>query len=226
MTGAFETLVTAGSSDPYGISALREPAVTFDGEAVAFSGFTNGQWQIFIVMADGTRTMQVTNSAREHSEPSWHPNGWLMFTVKETNGSFALWRTDSDNNGQIIELSLWPNARDGSYAQDGTLAYIDGNGEHLIIRSMTEDSVATTYIDELGNYTLLSPVFGGVDGQVLTYSRMTRERLNNGNFRFAGEGHLLFTWFGHGQGGRSIIPFAIAEDHYVQDLVAVSCLNG
>jgi TolB protein len=84
------------------------PSWSPDGERIAFSAGTEGASQIFVIEADGSNLMQLTDDAEDSTDPTWSPDGaWIAFTrggdhtdiyALTPDGSYERRMTDSPEN--------------------------------------------------------------------------------------------------------------------------------
>jgi dipeptidyl aminopeptidase/acylaminoacyl peptidase len=76
------------------------------GGVIAFSSWQNGNWQIYLMNADGSGQMRVTIGVQGGYEPYWSPDGTKL--VFQYNG---LWIADIAND-EISRLPLKPGKGD------------------------------------------------------------------------------------------------------------------
>ena len=66
------------------------------GEELAFASDRTGQFEIWVVKADGTGLRQVTSGPGAKTWPAWSPDGkWIMFTLMK-DGRQRLWLIGAD----------------------------------------------------------------------------------------------------------------------------------
>lgn len=73
-----------------------QPAFSPDGKFISFASDRNGNWDIFIIKAEGqTTTWQVTTSQNDDLHPSWSPDGSkLVYMSKSVTCDWDLWVYD------------------------------------------------------------------------------------------------------------------------------------
>ena len=65
----------------------RQPNWSPTGERILFQKFENGQWDIWVMPADGTQRRQVTSGVGDKTDASFSPDGqWIVYSSDE--GSF------------------------------------------------------------------------------------------------------------------------------------------
>jgi tricorn protease len=119
-TGGVARRLTAG------IGTVSQPAFSWDGSEIAFSGDYNGNSDVYIVAASGGVPRRLTY----HPSPDW-VIGWtrdgkqVLFTSQRNSyESFSRLFTISRDGGFPTQLPL-PIAAEGSYSPDGSqLAYV------------------------------------------------------------------------------------------------------
>lgn len=82
-------------------------------EMIAFSRLTDGNWQIWVVLPDGSGLKQLTQSPIDKRAPAWSPDGTKLayrttkgelFVVDLANGRETQWLTGYEN----IDDPRWP----------------------------------------------------------------------------------------------------------------------
>ena len=66
-------------------------------DQIAFNSDRDGDWEIFVMDADGTNARQVTNNDVKDNRPAWSPNGRVLTFFREQKGEKAgpgLWTVD------------------------------------------------------------------------------------------------------------------------------------
>ncbi|WP_420583408.1 TolB family protein [Reichenbachiella sp.] len=97
-----------------------------DGTQILFASNRNGNWDVFLMNADGNHVRQLTTENFDERRPSWHPNGRYVLFESNQSGKFELFQIElADLSIQQIEI---PNTTGtpifASYSQDGkSIAY-------------------------------------------------------------------------------------------------------
>jgi TolB protein len=88
------------------------PAVSPDGQFIAFCSDRNGSWDVFVMPIDGGKAVQLTNDSAHDLHPSWSPDGnRIVFSrLGQQTGRWEMWVADvtSVNNAQFIGFGLFP----------------------------------------------------------------------------------------------------------------------
>lgn len=88
------------------------PAISPDGERLAYASNRSGNWDIFVMPTEGGRSIQITNAGADELHPSWSPEGdKLVFCrMGEVSGQWELWVADVFNSGSstFIGFGMFP----------------------------------------------------------------------------------------------------------------------
>ena len=79
--------------DPMG--DIRDPAVSYDGKRIVFAWRKGGehQFHLYIISADGSDLHQITDGAYDDFEPTWLPDGGIMFVSSRCMRWVPCWYT-------------------------------------------------------------------------------------------------------------------------------------
>jgi len=128
------------SIDPNGAGALdltaangfseERPAVSADGERVAFQSYRDEGWNVFSMNADGSGQLDLTNTKEPviNFEPAWSPDGSKVVFMRQglTPGEQDIWVVDA-NGTNAVDLTKSPEVNESSpeFSPDGTkIVYI------------------------------------------------------------------------------------------------------
>lgn len=118
--------VTSGPGDDLG--AAYSP----DGSRIAFASNRDGNFEIYVVDADGRNPVRVTHSEANESEPAWSPDGQRLVFQSDASGAPQIWIMNADGSGQQA-LTEGPANMEPAVSPDGaTIAFSsirDGNYE-------------------------------------------------------------------------------------------------
>ena len=115
----------------------RMPCWSPSGNQIVFASDRSGNWDIWVMNADGTGVIQLTNDIQVELRPVWSPNGqkiafergsdvWVM----DANGASPLNLTNGV--GAFNGLPTWsPNSQSIAFERDGDIYRINANGTGL-----------------------------------------------------------------------------------------------
>lgn len=88
------------------------PAVSPDGQYIAYCSDRNGSWDVFVMPADGGKSVQVTTDASHDLHPSWSPDGSRLVFCRlgQQTGRWEMWVAEVSNptSAQFIGFGLFP----------------------------------------------------------------------------------------------------------------------
>ena len=127
------------------------PALSPDGQMIAFEARVGNYHQIMLLDVSGGQTRQLTFGEYQHHAPSWHPDGRRLLMSSDRGGDYGIWELDLDTLG-LRQLSFLPgDERDAAYNRRGDrLAFVQriGNSEQLLVREA--DGRVTRLLSETG----------------------------------------------------------------------------
>ncbi len=87
------------------------PAISPDGQRVAFMSRRSGNWEIYVVDADGDNLQRLTDDPAQDGLPAWSPDGRALAFVSDRGGQWAVWAitpTGADAQ-QLFEMQGSPD---------------------------------------------------------------------------------------------------------------------
>ena len=100
-----------------------DPAWSPDGTKIAFKSNRDGDMEIFVMNADGTGLLQLTNNLVGDHEPSWSPDGQQIVFHSNRDGDLDLYVMNADGSSGENPIQLTNNAtneEDAVWSPDGT----------------------------------------------------------------------------------------------------------
>lgn len=85
----------------------RDPAWSPDGSRIAFSSDRAGDFEIYVMNADGTGVTRLTDHPGSDLSPSWSPDGHRLAFESDRNGDFEIYVVNSDGSG-LVNLTQHP----------------------------------------------------------------------------------------------------------------------
>jgi len=112
----------AGSPLPAPLNASTNyvPRWSPDGTRLAFYSNRDGNWNLYLINADGTGLARLTDDPTSDTGPEWSPDGRALVFQSNRHGDWEIYRLELAT-GALLRLTTDP-ARDSnpSYSPDGT----------------------------------------------------------------------------------------------------------
>lgn len=67
------------------------PALSSDGQKITFMSNRDGNWEVYLVNADGSSPTRLTDDPAMDGLPTWSPDGRVIAFVSNTGGEWAIW---------------------------------------------------------------------------------------------------------------------------------------
>ncbi|MBI1877772.1 MAG: PD40 domain-containing protein [Chloroflexi bacterium] len=93
------------------------PAPAPDGQKIAFMSLQEGNWDIYIVNADGSNLQRLTDDPAEDGLPTWSPDGRVLAFVSQRGGTWGMWAMTSNGSGQRLLFEM-EGSPDGFVGRD------------------------------------------------------------------------------------------------------------
>ena len=75
-------------------TSAAQAVVPGDNGLIVFSSNRDGNYEIYVMNANGSRLRKVTNHPEKDDFPVWHPDGKKILSVSERQGKFDLYLHD------------------------------------------------------------------------------------------------------------------------------------
>jgi Tol biopolymer transport system component/imidazolonepropionase-like amidohydrolase len=85
----------------------RQPSWAPDNRLVAFQGYLDGVWHIFVMAADGTGLRAITSGPFDDREPSWSRDGARIAFSSDRSGNYDVWDVELAT-GAVRQLTRNP----------------------------------------------------------------------------------------------------------------------
>ncbi len=108
-------------SDPAGLFFQVEPSWSPDGSRIAFASQRSGNFDIYVMNADGTETQKVTSTKQNDSHPTWSSSGQTLAFARDGDVY-----TMSEDGSRVTRISdPLVEESDPAWSPDGTwIAYV------------------------------------------------------------------------------------------------------
>ena len=109
-----ETNLTRSTSDD------RYASYTPDGRTILFESNRDGNWNIYLMDADGSNVKKLSKGKSNNRRARWHPNGKMILFESDRSGKFELYTLHLEHM-QVNQLTTFDAAQPlfGDYAPDG-----------------------------------------------------------------------------------------------------------
>jgi dipeptidyl aminopeptidase/acylaminoacyl peptidase len=93
------------------------PAPSPDGQKIAFMSQQEGNWDIYIVNADGSNLRRLTEDPAEDGLPTWSPDGRVLAFASYRGESWGIWAMTPSGGGQRLLFEM-EGSPDGFVGRD------------------------------------------------------------------------------------------------------------
>jgi hypothetical protein len=124
--GTAGTIVSGIGANP------RDPALSPDGNRIAFVAELLGQDEIFVVNVNGTGLIRLTTHSGDDIEPAWSPSGQSIAYASKRSGNFEIVIVDVQTGQDFGLTSNSVDDREPAWSPDGTrIAFTRGGIIHV-----------------------------------------------------------------------------------------------
>ncbi|HKS67779.1 MAG TPA: hypothetical protein VJR26_11110 [Candidatus Acidoferrales bacterium] len=125
-----------------GARVIGAPAISRDGNSVAFSVREGGKSLLYVMRADGTEARVVAASLELEGAPAWAPDGRSITSACSDHGAPRLFRVPLDNGSPVALVRDY--ALDPAWSSDGGLLLYSGPdiGTTFSVKAATADGGA------------------------------------------------------------------------------------
>ena len=115
----------------------QEPTLSPDRTRVAFESTRDGNYEIYVMGADGRAPTNITQHDEWDSSPAWSPDGRRIAFVSNRNGGYELFLMNADGTG--VEQLTFDGASGPAWSPDGSSIAFSSSGEIFAIELASGD---------------------------------------------------------------------------------------
>ena len=155
----------------------RQPAWAPDNQRIAFQGYADGVWHLYVIGADGSGLRAVTSGPFDDREPSWSRDGNHLAFSSDRSGNYDVWDLDVAS-GAVRQLTKNP-ANDYSPAYSPTTSTIAFVSEREDRRGIWGIDASSAVESPLAPYAgALSAPSWTPDGSKVIFNAIANNRSN------------------------------------------------
>ncbi|HXG48727.1 MAG TPA: carboxypeptidase regulatory-like domain-containing protein, partial [Methylomirabilota bacterium] len=106
----------------------RDPALSPDGNRLAFAAQFNGQYEIYLMNVNGTGLQRLTFNPDDDLEPAWSPDGRTIACASKRGGDFEIVIVDEMTGQELVLTSNSVDDREPAWSPDGERIAFTRNG--------------------------------------------------------------------------------------------------
>ena len=121
-------------------TATTVPSPTPIPERIAFASARDGNWELYVMNADGSGVARLTQHPAFDASPSWSPDATRIAFQSERDGNWELYTINADGSGLRRLTSTAADERWPCWSPDGQrIAYVSGRDGNWEIYVMNAD---------------------------------------------------------------------------------------
>ena len=98
----------------------QSPAWSPDGTRIAFHSYRDGDWDIFLMNADGSNQRRLTNHRASDTFPAWSPDGTQIAFHSQRTGNWDIFLMNADGSNRRRLTDNSASDEDPAWSPDGT----------------------------------------------------------------------------------------------------------
>ena len=132
------------------------PSWSLDGQHIAFASKRDGNWEIYVMEANGTNPRRLTDDWADDWHPSWSPDGQHIAFASKRDGNWEIYVMEANGTNPRRLTDDWADDYLPVWSPDGQhiafASYRDGNFEIYVMkadgtnpRNLTNNSAGDSY---------------------------------------------------------------------------------
>jgi dipeptidyl aminopeptidase/acylaminoacyl peptidase len=142
-----------------------------DGNKIAFQSNRDTATQIFVMNADGSGVVNISNTSSDESYPSWSPDGTKILFTSNRGSNDEIYVMDVDGSNQVNLTNALGTDQVASWSPDGTKVVFETNRDgDWEIYTMNADGSNQTNISSLGSSSEFSGSWSPDGSKILFFT--------------------------------------------------------
>ncbi len=79
---------------------IISPVASVENGKIAFTSDRDGNYEIYVLNADGSEQTRITNNTASDSDPAWSPHGTKIAFTSDRDGNYEIYVMNADGSGQ------------------------------------------------------------------------------------------------------------------------------
>jgi hypothetical protein len=130
------------------LAATALPPLHANGK-IAFTSDRDGNREIYVMNADGTNQVRLTNNSVVDDHPTWSPDGTkIAFVSERTSGGFAIFLMNADGTNKVEVTPLIFNATAYPIWDAWGMSW-SPDGKRIVFQEKVEPSTAPAYPNDI-----------------------------------------------------------------------------
>ena len=122
---------------------LWSPTWSPDGSRIAFCHYANGRGQIYVMNADASQVVNVSDNSHCDRSPVWSADSSQLAFVSDRGGNWDICKMDADGTGQVQLTKDAGTNRVPTWSPDGkSIAFESNRGGDVDIYTMSSDGAS------------------------------------------------------------------------------------
>ena len=110
---------------------------------IAFQGYRDGDWEIYLMNGDGSGVTQLTDNSVEDTDPTWSPDGSRIAFARGPDGSAEIYVMNADGTSPVRLTSDNAFDFDPAWSPDGSrIAFVSTRDGNTKIYMMNADGTS------------------------------------------------------------------------------------
>ena len=189
-----------GESDFFAEASVTTPpsSITSAERKIAFASNRDGNWEIYVMNADGSNQTRLTNNSAVDRQPTWSPDGSMIVFYSDRDGTCEIYGMNADGTGltQFTHNSkadwdpswspddtriVFVSHPESSAAHSNEICVIYADGSETQLTNNTADDATPSWSPDSRKIAFISDRDGNFEIYVMNADGTGQRRLTNNN---------------------------------------------